>query len=113
MKRTTEFVLGLIGGILGVFASFMGMFVGTIDASIHGQSGMMGLGDWALILSLIGIVGSVTVKFKPVTGGVFMVVAAIGGFICVYMAYTLPGILLLLGGILGIFKREKNVDLEA
>lgn len=46
MKRTTEFVLGLLGGIFGFFAAFAALFIGGIDAafSSSGTSDIVGLG---------------------------------------------------------------------
>ncbi len=41
MKRTTEFVLGLIGGIFGIIGSLMVMFIGgaaTAFGSSHGST---------------------------------------------------------------------------
>lgn len=40
-------------------------------------------------------------------GGIMMTVAAIGGFICISVIYLLPGVLLLIGGLMGIFRKDK------
>jgi len=115
MKRTTEFVLGLIGGIFGVFSGFFGMIIGGVDAafSASGQSDIIGLGVGAIILSILGIIGSVVVKFKPKLGGMFMTIAAIGGIICISMFYILPGILLIIGGLMGLFRKNKEINAAA
>ncbi len=36
-----------------------------------------------------------------------MTIAAIGGFICISFIYILPAVLLLIGGLMGIFRKEK------
>jgi hypothetical protein len=115
MKRTTEFVLGLIGGIFGVFSAIIALIIGGLDASFNssGQSDIIGLGWAAVILSIIGIVGSVVVKGKAKLGGIFMVVAAIGGFISVSLFYILPGVLLIIAGLMGIFRKGKNKEVAA
>lgn len=113
MKRTTEFVLGLIGGIFGVFSGFLGMFIGSIDAAFNGHSDVVGLGVGAIILSILGIVGSVVVKGKAKLGGAFMTIAAVGGVICVSMFYILPGVLLIIAGLMGLFRKDKSSSVAA
>jgi hypothetical protein len=113
MKRTTEFVLGLLGGIFGVIGAILALVVGGVDAAFNGKSDIIGLGWGAVFLSLLGIIGSVVVKFKPKLGGILMLVAAIGGIICISAFYILPGILLLIGGLMGVFRKEKNESISA
>lgn len=113
MKRTTEFVLGLIGGIFGIFSGFIAMFIGGVDAAFNGHSDIIGLGVGAIVLSIIGIVGSVVVKGKAKLGGLFMTVAAIGGVICVSMFYILPGVLLIIAGLMGLLKKNKTSNITA
>lgn len=47
------------------------------------------------------------VRSKAKVGGIMMTVAAIGGFICISIIYLLPGVLLLIGGLMGIFRKDK------
>lgn len=115
MKRTTEFVLGLLGGIFGIISALMALFIGGIDATFNssGTSDIIGLGWAAVFLSVLGIVGSVVVKGKAKLGGWFMVIAAVGGIICISMFYILPGILLLIGGLMGVFRKSKSTGVAA
>ncbi|PEU20324.1 MULTISPECIES: DUF4064 domain-containing protein [unclassified Bacillus (in: firmicutes)] len=112
MKRTTEFVLGLIGGIFGILCAFMVLFFGGLGSAFEaeGANEMIGLGWGAVGLSILGIVGSVVVKGKgkAKAGGIMMTVAAIGGTICISMFYILPCVLLLIGGLMGIFRKDKT-----
>lgn len=64
MKRTTEFVLGLIGGIFGILCAFIALFIGGVASAMEaeGASNVIGLGWAAVALSILGIVGSVMVK---------------------------------------------------
>lgn len=109
MKRTAEFVLGLIGGIFGILCAFIALFIGGLGSALEadGASTVIGLGWGAVGLSVLGIVGSVMVKSKAKVGGIMMTVAAIGGFICISLIYLLPGVLLLIGGLMGIFRKDK------
>lgn len=110
MKRTTEFVLGLIGGIFGIICAFFALMIGGIGAAFEadGANSIIGLGWAAVALSILGIVGSVMVKSKAKAGGIMMLIAAVGGIICISAFYILPGILLLIGGLMGIFRKEKT-----
>ncbi|KAA6451219.1 DUF4064 domain-containing protein [Bacillus swezeyi] len=115
MKRTTEFVLGLIGGIFGFIGAFIALMIGGIDASFSssGTSQIIGLGWGAVFLSILGIVASVLVKSKPKLGGILLIVSAVGGFICIFMFYILPGVLLLIAGIMGLVRKEKTTSTAA
>ncbi|EJQ14778.1 MULTISPECIES: DUF4064 domain-containing protein [Bacillus] len=111
MKRTAEFVLGLIGGIFGILCAFIALFIGGLGSALEadGANTVIGLGWGAVALSILGIVGSVMVRSKAKVGGIMMTVAAIGGFICISLIYLLPGVLLLIGGLMGIFRKDKVV----
>ncbi|GAA0317495.1 DUF4064 domain-containing protein [Bacillus carboniphilus] len=111
MSRTTEFVLGLLGGIFGFFGAFFALFVGGIDAAFNeaGTSELTGLGFGGIIFSILGIIGSVRVKSKPKQGGIIMLIAAIGGLISISLAFLLSFILLLIAGLMGVFRKDKSV----
>lgn len=91
MKRTAEFVLGLIGGIFGIICAFVALLIGGMGAAFEadGANTVIGLGWGAVALSILGIVGSVMVRSKAKVGGIMMTVAAIGGFICISIIYLL------------------------
>ncbi|HDX9614390.1 TPA: DUF4064 domain-containing protein [Bacillus toyonensis] len=109
MKRTAEFVLGLIGGIFGILCAFIALFIGGLGSALEadGANTVIGLGWGAVALFVLGIVGSVMVRSKAKVGGIIMTVAAIGGFICISLIYLLPGVLLLISGLMGIFRKDK------
>lgn len=114
MKRTTEFVLGLIGGIFGLFGSTTALFIGGLDATFNstGESDIIGLGWLAILFSIVAIVGSVLVKSKVKLGGWLMIASAVGGVISVSFAYMIPAILLLIGGIMGVARKDKSKVIE-
>ncbi|VEF46206.1 membrane protein [Bacillus freudenreichii] len=110
MKRTTEFVLGLLGGIFGFFGAILALFIGGVDAAISssGSSEIIGLGWAAIFLSILGIVGAVLVKGRSKAGGIMMLISAIGGLISISLFYLLPFVLLLIAGLMGIFRKDKT-----
>ncbi|PEW57171.1 hypothetical protein CN448_31910 [Bacillus cereus] len=109
MKQTTEFVFGLISGIFDVLGAVLTLMIGGMGAALEaeGANSIIGLGWAAVGLSNLGIVGSVVVKNKAKAGGIMMTIAAIGGLICIFVFYILPGILLLIGRLVGIFGKDK------
>lgn len=107
-KRTTEFVLGLIGGIIGIFCSFIALAVGGLGGSfgLEGASTVVGLGWVAILFSILAIVGSVVVKSKPKLGGWFMIISAIGGLIGISAFFILPFVLIIIAGLMGVIKKS-------
>ncbi|TCP19946.1 uncharacterized protein DUF4064 [Scopulibacillus darangshiensis] len=108
MKRNTEFVLGLLGGIFGFIAAVFALFMGSIDEAINGSSSLGSLGVSAILASIVAIVGSVVVKFKPKVGGIIMLVAGIWGIISVSFFYILSTVLLVIAGLMGLLVKNKN-----
>lgn len=112
MNRTTEFVLGLIGGIFGFIGAIMALMVGGIDAAFsdNGTSEVTGLGWGAFLFSILAIVGSVVVKSKARLGGILLIVAAIGGVISISMFYLVPAVLIFIGGLMGVIRKDKPIS---
>lgn len=114
MKRTTEFVLGLLGGLFGFGGAFFAFFFGAVDHAVSGSNDISSLSVGAFIASILGIIGSVWVKFNAKVGGAIMLVAGIIGIISIFVFYLLPGLLLVIAGIMGIFRKEKpTVEAQA
>ncbi len=109
-KRTAEFVLGLLGGIFGFFGAFFALTFGAIDTAFSGtSSSVTGLGWSALLFSILGIIGAALVKSKKVKlAGWLMVIAAVGGVISISFFYILPGLLLLIGGLMALLRKEQK-----
>lgn len=111
-KRTTEFVLGLLGGLIGFVGSVIVLGLGKLVDAISTFTGeastsiLSSLGLLALVCSVIGILGSALVGSKPKLGGALMIVSAIGGVIAVSYYYALAFILLLIAGLMGLFRKR-------
>lgn len=107
-KRTTEFVLGLIGGIIGFFAALIALFIGGLGGAfdMEGASTISSLGIFAIIFSIVGIIGSVTVRYKQRLGGILMIVSAIGGLVSISFFYVLSFVLLIIAGLMGVFRKK-------
>jgi hypothetical protein len=105
---TVEFILGLIGGIIGFLAgAFAIMFGGLASAfAVKGASDIVGLGMGAILFSIIGIIGAAIVKSRTKIAGYLMIISAIGGLICISAFYILSFILLIIAGIMAV-RHEK------
>jgi len=101
---TVEFILGLLGGILGFFAGVAAIGIGAFGSafSVQGASSIIGLGIGAVIFSIIGIVGAAIVKTNTKNAGYLMIISAIGGLICISAFYILSFILLIIGGVMAV-----------
>src|SRR5699024_6355322 len=110
MSRTVEFVLGLIGGIFGLFAAILALMVGGVDAAFSdsGTSDVTGLGWSAFIFSILAIVGSVVVRSKAKIGGVLLLVSAVGGLISISMFYLVSTVLIGIAGLMGVIRKDKS-----
>ncbi len=107
LNRTTEFVLGLIGGIFGFGGAFFAMFFGAVDKATTGSGGSIsGLGIAALIFAVIAISGAIVVKFKPKLGGWLLLISGIGIVISISLFGILPALLLIPAGLMGLLRKE-------
>ncbi|MFJ6411306.1 DUF4064 domain-containing protein [Terribacillus saccharophilus] len=115
MNRNTEFVLGLIGGILGFFGAIFALFMGSIDAAFNdtGSSSLTGLGWFAFLFSTLAIIGSIVVKSKAKLGGVLLLISAVGGLISISFFYLISAVLIAIAGFMGVFKKNKTVKKAA
>lgn len=128
--RVAGGILGIIGGVLGLFLAAFLLFVGGVskvaataaandpsvnsnitaaqkadlDKSIQQVSDFGniagGLGLVLVALCVLGIIGGIFGFFKPPLGALMMVIAAIGGFFIANVFWGVSGIFLLLGAIL-------------
>lgn len=105
------FAMGLVGGIFGIIASLIAMFVGGIDAAFSdsGTSSITGAAVAALLFSVLAIIGSAMSKSKPKLAGWFMLISGVAGIICIFMLYILSGILLIVAGFMGILSKKRKV----
>lgn len=108
--KTTSFILGLIGGIIGIIAAFLAMMFGGVGAAFDadGSGSIVGLGFSALFASILGIVGSALVKGKPKVGSILMLISAVWGVVSISMFYIVSVVLLGVAGIMGLFIKNDN-----
>lgn len=103
-ERTTEFVLGILGGIFGLLGALAGLFIGSVGGALGaaGASTVTGLAAGAAILAIIGIVGAALVKSRTKLAGALMLISAIGGFIAIFLFYLIGAVLLFIAGVMAL-----------
>ncbi|GGP09100.1 DUF4064 domain-containing protein [Oceanobacillus neutriphilus] len=137
MKRTGEIVLSVIGilgyGLLGALGGFMlflqnnedilqeaaeenpDVNMGDLNTIIEG----MGTGGTMLVtISIIAIILSVVAIFlvkgnkQPVIAGVILIVTSVLGAIITFGAGAIPGIFLLISGIMCLVRKERVASIR-
>ncbi len=109
-------ILGLIGGIIGlivgIFLLVSGVIGGTLLVGFLGKEGTgVGLAVimWSVsifVFAILGLAGGIITRGKPLAAGALMLVGGIGGFLAGTL-WTVPGILLIIGGILSLVSLKK------
>ncbi|AQY50571.1 DUF4064 domain-containing protein [Paenilisteria weihenstephanensis] len=113
MSRKIELILGLIGSIVGLIAGFWIINYGN-DLTNYIQtftylSGTFGdevatLGWVTVVASALALVASLLIKKNPRGWGVLLVLIGILMFFVVGQIWIVSGILLILAGLMGIFR---------
>ncbi|QQE78097.1 DUF4064 domain-containing protein [Alicyclobacillus sp. SO9] len=108
--KVASMVLGIVGSVFGVIAAITAMFIGGVGGAFgaNGASTITSLGWGALFASIVGLIGSILVSGKPKVAAVLMLIGGIAGIISVSYFYILPGILLIIPGIMSFFVKPKT-----
>lgn len=108
-KLTASMVLGITGGVIGIFAALIAMFIGGVGAAFAAEGGgtIIGLGFAAVFIAVLGIVGGAMARSKPKPAAIMQLLAGFGGFIAVSAAWLISGPLLLVGSALAWAGRPK------
>ncbi|MBC1490479.1 DUF4064 domain-containing protein [Listeria booriae] len=113
MSRTVELVLGLIGSIVGLVAGFWivgyGDNISDYIQTFTYLNGALGdeiatLGWVTVVASALALIASLLIKKNPRGWGVLLVLIGILMFFVIGQAWIISGILLILAGLMGIFR---------
>ncbi|MBC1603903.1 DUF4064 domain-containing protein [Paenilisteria rocourtiae] len=121
MNRTAEFVLGLVGGITGVIASItatiFGFFIIGVAAIVPEDTfqglfsvGMMAAGVLVFFMSVFAIVAACLIKANPKLWGIMLIIVGGVGFILIQLLWIVPGVLLLISGIMCVSRKPPYED---
>lgn len=113
--RIAALVLGIIGGIFGIFGSLFATMVGGLGAAFNakGASEVAGLGFVAVFISIAGLVGGALALKYPKVAGWMMLLCGISGIIAISAGYIIAGPLFIIGGILALISSRKSKKTDA
>lgn len=106
--RTASLVLGIIGGVFGIIAGFLAMFLGGVGLAIEGDGAgtVVGLGFAAIFIAIVAIVGGALAPRHPKAAAILQLFACVAGFIAISLFWIFSGILLLIGAGLAFLGRK-------
>jgi hypothetical protein len=106
--RIASFVLGLIGGIFGLFSAFSAMFVGGLGTALEAEGAELvtGLGFAAVFMGILLIVGASLIMGRRKSGRWLLLVGTAGGAVAVSAFWIVPGVLGLISTILAFMNKE-------
>ncbi|MBC1292093.1 DUF4064 domain-containing protein [Listeria booriae] len=121
MNRTAEFILGLIGGITGVIASCTALIsglvltgIGAFDAdpmfaNYYGL-GLLFASIVVFFIAVFGIVAACLLKRNPKVWGILLIIAGGIGFVLIQLLWIVPGVLLIISGIMCVSRKTSPYD---
>lgn len=92
-SRTIELALGLVGGIFGLFGGIFALLF------------IPELGFSAILASVVGIIGAIYVTRNAKWGGIILIISSIWLLISISFFGVLGFILLLIAGLVAIFRK--------
>ena len=107
-------IIGIIAGVLGVFAALATLFIGGIGAAFQadGAEAVVGFGWGGVLFSFLAIVFAAVVFSRPVGAGIGLIASSIlgivlgGTFVALFMALALIGGILALAGAKGHYTKR-------
>lgn len=107
--RTAAFTLGLIGGVIGLFAGLIEMMSGGLVGVLVDEPGspVVLMGVFTLLISAVAIVGGSLARGPNTTAsGILLVSMSILGFLSAGLFWIPPGLLLLVAGACAFAARD-------
>ena len=102
-RRTGESILGIVGGLLGIFVGIFIYYLGTFGiANMSAEAA----GALLILFGILGFIGGAAVgRFKNI-GAALMFLGGVLGFFVIFAFWIIPGIVMIVGFIL-TYKRPK------
>ncbi|SNZ17975.1 hypothetical protein SAMN05421503_3423 [Terribacillus aidingensis] len=97
-------VVGTVGGIFGIIASLLAMFLTLIESTYTvGNFGILGIAA-----GVLGIIAALLLDKKPIIGGVLLIGATAIGIYAVLLYFLLPGALMVIAAIIKMSQRDQS-----
>jgi hypothetical protein len=108
MKRVAEMVLGLIGSLFAFGSSFFALLFGAVDEAVKGSASEISTqGGTSFVFSAIALIASILVNWMPKFMGILMIISGVVILVATGLFGVVPAILLVIGGLMGIFRKKK------
>lgn len=106
-SRVAEMVLGIIGGVFGMIAGVMALFVGGIGEALEEGtgSGVAGLGLACIVVSILALVLSCMINKNRILFGWLIIICGILNIIFVSAFGILSGIIIAVSGIIALSRK--------
>lgn len=106
-SRVAEMVLGIIGGVFGMIAGVMALFVGGIGEALEegAGSGVAGLGLACIVVSILALVLSCMINKNRILFGWLIIICGILNIIFVSAFGILSGIIIAVSGIIALSRK--------
>jgi hypothetical protein len=116
--RSGAKVLGIIGGVIGLIVGIFALVLGFLGSELlggifGGEAALAGamITLWSVsifVFGILGLAGGIMTKGKPLSAGILMLIGGLGGFFLSGMFWLVPGILLIIGGILSLVSLKQT-----
>jgi len=109
-NRGAEMVIGLMGGVFALMAGWFGYAMRTVSPVLkHVNAKTLEVASIVtIILSVVGIAGALLVVRRPKLGGLLMLIAGIGVIVSMRVYDSMGGILLIVTGLMGLFRKVRQ-----
>lgn len=105
VSRVGEMVLAITGGIFGIIFGIVALGVGGLQSAVHsGGTNVAINGGVSILFSALALVAAFFVSSKSKLAGWLLIISAVGGVISISAFYILPFILLLIAGLMCLFR---------
>ena len=113
--KVAALVLGIIGGVLGLFAALLALSIGGIGKALGAEGGetVVSLGWSSLIFCFLGFVGAGFALAKPKLSGVVLLISAIGFTVSISWFAIISGPLFLLASLFAFMGKKGPVGATA
>lgn len=111
--KIAALILGILGGIIGLFVSLFGSIIAIGGAALGSpDSGFAGL-VWATLgFSVLGIISGSLAIAKPRIAGKFLIISGIGGLISSSIFYIISAPLMVIAGIFALLGSRSQETLK-
>jgi hypothetical protein len=105
-------ILGITGGVFGIIFGALGMTIGGAGVAFGSDklAVVTAVSVVAMVLAMAGIAGAILVDKNAMMSGLLMLIPGAAGFACITIFWILPGILLIVGGVIAFIARGRESE---